>query len=153
MRTIEQVFGIDPGEKGAVGISNSTGVHTVELLKYLDVDWFRAATEESVCHVFIEKAQAMPKQGVSSVFTYGVGFGTLIGWMEALKLPYTLVTPREWTKELHKGCTGETAKEKSLVAAKRLMPGVSFITNGGRVPHAGLIDAALITEYGRRQIF
>lgn len=149
------VFGIDPGAEGAVAVGGERDIHTVELLKEVTPDWIRQVHHGvSHCHVYLEKAQAMPGQGVSSMFNYGVGFGTIIGWLEALKLPYTLVTPREWTKELHKGCTGETAKEKSLMAARRLFPMMKLeASERSRKPHAGIIDALLICEYGRRQMF
>lgn len=149
-----RIVGIDVGLEGAVAISCEREVYEVELLKNVTPEWIRemscAAFGMSV-HVFIEKAQAMPGQGVSSMFNYGTGFGKLLGWMEALKLPHTLVTPREWTKEMHKGCTGENAKEKSLQAAKRLFPHMKLeATERSKKPHAGIVDALLIAEFGRR---
>lgn len=101
--------------------------------------------------IFIEKAQAMPKQGVSSTFNYGTGFGRLIGWCEALGLPFELVTPQAWMRVMHAGTTGTDSKARSLQAAQRLFPGVSLIPGKCRKPHMGLVEALLICEYGVRR--
>lgn len=147
------VMGIDPGKEGAVAImSNEPATFLYWTLDELDAREFSVLLKQhQVQHVYIEKAQAMPKQGVVSMFTYGMGFGRLIGWCEMAEVPFTLVTPQTWTKEVHKGCTGKKAKEKSQQAVKRLFPKEKCIPEGRRVPHIGVIDALLITEYGRRQ--
>lgn len=151
------IIGVDPGAAGAIGIANKDQVHSLELLEDIDYGWLEklVATANPLenVHIYLEKAQAMPGQGVTSMFNYGMGFGKLLGWIEALRKPHTLITPRDWTKAMHQGCTGKDAKEKSLIAAKRLFPTLNFLASErSKKPHAGLIDAALITEYGRRTL-
>lgn len=94
----------------------------------------------------------MPKQGVTSMFSYGTGYGILQGVVGAFGFPFTLVPPRVWTKVMHAGVSTDiSAKEKSLVAALRLFPDQNFLaTPRSTKPHQGLIDACLINEYGRR---
>lgn len=146
------VMGIDPGVKGAAVLLDSAGsVISAMLLEDLDCQTFIALfTEHAIDHVYLEKAQSFPGQHASWMFSYAVGFGKLLGWLEAAQATYTLVAPVTWTKALHKGCTAKEAKGKSLEAAKRLFPKVKLITGKGHVPHMGIVDALLIAEYGRR---
>ena len=101
-------------------------------------------------HVFLEKAQSMPGQGVSSMFNYGVGFGTILGILAALKIPHTLVHPKTWCKVMHAGTTADDAKARSLEAVRRLFPSVPIIRPRCTKPDEGYVDAILIAEYGRR---
>jgi crossover junction endodeoxyribonuclease RuvC len=145
-------MGIDPGLKGALAISHHDDPIKSHLLEGMEYIRFREIIHEhGLHHIFLEKAQAMPKQGVTSMFNYGVGFGKLIGWIESLMIPFTLITPQMWTKELHKGATGKDSKAKSLQVAQRLFPEIDFrATERCKKPHMGLVDAVLIAEYGRR---
>lgn len=143
------VIGIDPGKNGAVARIDENGI-AVELITHVRT-WLRECGEmPEKCHIILEKAQSMPQQGIVSAFNYGVGFGRILEAIEIYGLPHTLVTPRDWTKEMHRGCTGKDAKAKSLQAAQRLFPGVDFKVEGCRVPHDGIVDALLIAEFGRR---
>lgn len=147
------IVGIDPGAKGGIAfIAPDTGA----VLRLMPMPDYRVFTDTlDAPHpraVFLEKAQAFPKQGVVSVFNYGHHAGVLEGVLIALGIAYRLVPPREWTKVMHAGI-GEkvSAKDKSLVAAQRWFPRVNLLaTERSRIPHEGLIDALLIAEFGRR---
>jgi len=60
-----------------------------ELLTSVDVD-----------HIFIEKQQAMPKQGVSSTFKLGYAYGQIVTTVALTQTPYTILTPAGWKKGL-----------------------------------------------------
>lgn len=152
------IFGIDPGKEGAIAIRSMrscvgeipTETFHHMLLKDMTFQDFRKLwLDHAPKHIFIEKAQAMPRQGVVSMFNYGMGQGKILGWIEALEIPHTLIHPRTWCKEMHAGCTGQDAKTKSAQAVRRLFPTAEIKVNG-KTPHKGLIDAYLIMEYGRR---
>lgn len=143
--------GIDPGKKGAAValIEAYGGLHTEIFTRMEDtrclIEWLEMLPLDEVHHVYLEKAQAMPKNGAVSMFNYGTGFGTLIGVLTALQLSHTLVPPRAWTKIMHLGCTGDNPKAKSKQAFERIFqPGLFTAKN------EGIIDAALLAEYGRR---
>lgn len=154
------ILAIDPGFSGAVVILS----HAADLIfksvmplvgKQLD---FHGLTETlskfKIQHCILEKAQSFPKQGVASAFNYGRHFGHLEGLVTMLKLPYTLVPPSVWTKELHQGIEKELpSKQKSLMAVNRLFPKLDLRANERcKIPHDGIVDALLIAEYGRRKI-
>ena len=102
--------------------------------------------------VYLEKAQAMPKQGVSSVFTYGDHFGQLQGILISLGIPYQLVTPQAWQKTMFAGtATTLKPKKRALIAATRLYPHQDWRAHEGcRVAHDGIVDAALLATYAWR---
>lgn len=62
------------------------------------------------------------------------------------------ITPQIWQKEMLPGCKAGDTKPRALEAVKRLWPSESFLASGRcKVPHEGLVDAALIAEYARQK--
>jgi crossover junction endodeoxyribonuclease RuvC len=148
-----RIVGIDPGQKGALVLLDGDNIEMHQMPDNAGeiVDILSSISD---CHIFLEKAQAMSisgvKQGVSSMFNYGVGFGTLLGIIAALKIPHTLVHPKTWCKEMHQGTSEGDAKQRSLEAVRRLYPHVNLIRPRCRKPDEGFIDALLIAGYGTR---
>ena len=97
-------------------------------------------------HAYIERAQAMPKQGVTSMFNYGKGFGLWLGLLIGIGIPYTLVSPRSWRKIMML----DMAKDKgaSLLRAKQLFPGCTHQLQ--LVKDHNKAEALLIAAYGQR---
>jgi crossover junction endodeoxyribonuclease RuvC len=155
------ILGIDPGLNGGLvflqGEGKAIDGRVMPVIGgridawALDVT-FRDVARRGGVRAFLEMASSRPKQGVSSVFKFGEGFGLLQGLLVAHQIPFTLVTPQKWTKEMHQGIGGEMdPKKKSLIAVQRLFPGVDLRKSERcRVPHDGLVDALLIAEFGRR---
>ena len=148
-----KIIGIDPGQKGAICILIDGAAIFYPMPKTPD---YLAEIIKAHCkgqyHVFVEKAQAMPKNGAVGMFNYGRGFGEILGILAYHKAPFTLVHPRTWCKIMHQGTSADgTAKDRSLSAAKRLFPNTNlFRSLRCKKPDDGFIDALLIAEYGRR---
>jgi hypothetical protein len=144
--------GIDPGKKGAfVAVNGNEQIIAVEKNVTGD-DLFTFLSILNPRHVFLEKAQSMPRQGIASAFNYGQGYGELIGVLTARAVPYTLVRPSYWTKALHVGTADGEPKERSAEAFRRLYPREpSALTPRGKL-HDGVVDATLIAVYGLRHI-
>ena len=102
------------------------------------------------CKVFIERAQAMPGQGVSSMFSVGYGFGAWEMACAALSIPYEIVGPKSWQKMF--GIAGKGTKEVSYLKCCQLYPkqASELKTVRGRVID-GRADALLITTYGKKK--
>ena len=104
-------------------------------------------------HVFIERAQSMPKQGVSSTFNTGRGFGLVCGIVAALGLAHTIVGPRTWQGAMFRDLAKARTKAMAAIVCSRLWPGQDWrATERCTKAHTGLCDAALLGEYGRRQV-
>jgi crossover junction endodeoxyribonuclease RuvC len=154
------VFGIDPGLSGGLAVVAAvSGISHVKKMptlpsgskskRVLDEnaikEWFGRSVS---CQAVIERASAMPKQGVSSVFTFGTGWGLIRGILVGLGIPYTVVNPKEWQKEMLQGVPKSDTKAASLIVAKRLFP--QLAEQIGK--HHGMSDALLIAEWGRRKL-
>lgn len=146
------IVGIDPGKSG--GIALLSGTHAegdVMPVVGKEIDGHEVArllVDAAPGLVVIEKVGPMPKQGVTSTFNFGAGYGRLLGVCDALGIPYRLVTPQAWKRCVLAG----TAKDKDAAVAfvKRGFPMVELTPGRKRVPHDGIADAVCLAEYGRQ---
>jgi len=157
-----QLLGIDIGKTGGFVILNSernaiskfpmpTLAGEIDLLA---LDEYLKRSAGMINKAFIEKASARPGQGVVSMFTFGRTFGMVEALVVSAGIPYQMVAPVTWTKEIFKGMSNKKDKKKdrSLLAVKRLFPEENLLaTTRSTKPHLGLVDALLIAEYGLRQ--
>jgi hypothetical protein len=92
------------------------------------------------------------KQGATSVFTTGCGYGFIRGVVYGMGVTPEVVHPKTWQKEFFKRDTSKTTKEQALDALKALYPNVDlFATERSKKVHDGIVDAILIAEWGRRK--
>lgn len=144
--------GIDPGKSGGFAILRDG--KCVRAKKWDDVEfiaamqWVADQTLSSI-RVCVEKVGAMPHQGVTSMFNFGVSFGFIQGVLQAYGIPYQLVPPGTWKKEF--GLTSD--KQTSIDVCRRLFPDVSLLpTERCKVPSDGLAESLLMAEYARRKL-
>ncbi|GAA0586540.1 hypothetical protein ACFQH5_20340 [Halomonas salifodinae] len=146
------IIGIDPGQSGGIaGIDGDASYAVPMPLIGKDIDGHKIAAQlKSLTPdvVIIEKVHAMPKQGVSSTFKFGMGFGIVIGVCEALGIPYRLVTPQAWKKAVLAGTTKD--KDAAIAFVRRAYPSIDLTPGRKRVPHDGMADAVCLAEYGRQ---
>ena len=142
-----RIAGIDPGQRGGIVILENGQIIDRTLLVNVTPDsWL---SRRFVKIVYIEEAQTMPKQGIVSAFTYGRDFGYLLGTLSG-KFIVNMVAARTWTKRIHQQAPrSKCPKNRSLWVAKQVWPEETWLaTERSRVPHDGLVDAALIALYG-----
>jgi crossover junction endodeoxyribonuclease RuvC len=141
-------LGIDPGNSGGFVLIDEDGnvlTHDKQPETELDVCFSLqcarnfAELEGHKLTAIIEKVHAMPKQGVTSVFTFGRNYGFLRGVITSLSIPFVDVTPQKWQKEL--GCQTKGDKNVSKAKAQQLWPKIKWT-------HA-TADAALIAKWGQ----
>ena len=145
-------IGIDPGKNGGIAV-----LHVLKNNPFVSASTY--VLDESTlitildelknynCKCTLEHVHAMPKQGVTSTFNFGMNFGFIQGVLRAYDIPYELVTPQKWKKEF--SCTSD--KNTSIEVCKRLFPSVNLkATDRCKKDHDGMAEALLIAEYGRR---
>ena len=141
--------GIDPGLTGAVAIidpDTKAGVvdmpdNPQELWKIIE------NASKYPCRCALEKVSAMPKQGVSSTFSFGVGYGMIQGMLWAAKIPFVFVTPRKWQAVVFDSAIRKRLpKDQSLDLARRLWPTLDL----SKKKHHGRADALLIAQWLQR---
>ena len=94
---------------------------------------------------YLERLNAMPGQGVTSMFSMGQSLGVVLGVLAACEVPTTTIPPRTWQKALDV----PQGKDGSRYRAAQLFPESADLFK--RVKDDGRSDAALIAAYGARQ--
>ena len=108
-----RIFGIDPGIAGAIAIldekkiidvidlptmsegkKNKKQLNSAHLSQYISTN----IIDINKTVVVVEQVNAMPGQGVTSMFNFGQTFGAIKGISATLKLPIFFVRPSKWKK-------------------------------------------------------
>jgi crossover junction endodeoxyribonuclease RuvC len=150
-------LGIDPGITGAIAFFPSHAPASVfdmpAVAERVDAWALHALLSQQVVevcgvaqevHCFVEHAQAMPRDGVTSSFHYGVSYGILLGVLAVLVIPYTEVRPGQWKRAL--GLQGKD-KEAARLRAMQVFPHVDLHLKR----HHGRAEALLLGWWGRQQ--
>ena len=108
-----RIVGIDPGLNGAIaflennrvlgifdmpvmseGKKNKRQLNSAQLVNILKDNM----DDEKNTIIIVEQVNAMPGQGVTSMFNFGQTFGAIKGVCAALNLPIFFVRPSKWKK-------------------------------------------------------
>lgn len=151
------VLGIDPGMTGGFAWLSENSLVTDPMPvveKQLHLPEIKVLIQAANPHyVYLEHVHAIFGSAAGATFKFGRVFGIIEGMLAGLGIPYILVSPKTWQKEMHEGCTGKKAKERSRLAVTRVFPAHDFTpTERATKAHDGMIDAALIAAYGRRRL-
>jgi crossover junction endodeoxyribonuclease RuvC len=130
-------------------MSNSKSTHQEYALSAIR-DIFEFFTLEMVG---LEIQQAFTKQGVTSTFKTGRGFGLLEGILVGLKIPYTLIKPKSWQSVMFDGLAKDDTKKLSGMVAQRLYPKQDFRASPRcKNIHDGMTDALMIALFTKKQL-
>jgi len=153
------ITGIDPGKKGAIcrldyGDGHSPFIEFLQLCPMIKVgkkeEYNLPAMVQAIEGsdlVYIEKVHAMPKQGVTSMFTFGMGYGIWLGIIATLQIPVHTIAPQTWKKAMLRDMRRD--KNSSIVRAKELYPTINLKpTLRCRKDNEALAEAFLIAKYG-----
>ena len=156
-------LGIDPGLSGAVALIDDDAkiiwlddMPTLKLTKTrreIDArefaDWLEgeAATSTDApwidCRAVIESPGVRPGQSAQSGVKTGVGWGTLVGILVALKIPYETVTPQRWQKAILGNVDRGASKDRSRAFCQREYPSADL----GKRRTQDRSDALCIARY------
>lgn len=147
------IIGIDPGCSGAIVLMSDNGGyiagHPMPVIKVGKSSRVNGAAVSAILqghdikHVYLESVHSMPKQGVSSVFTFGHAAGLVEGVVTGMGLPLTLITPQAWKKSA--GLIGSD-KDAARSRAVQLYPGLRSLD--AKIKGQALADAILIARHG-----
>lgn len=144
------ILGIDPGAvSGAWAALFEDGTMTCGDLPVVDrnvdpAEMSRLVRALNPVRAVVEQVGAMPGQGVSSMFSFGRGYGSILGVLGACGIPVTMVTPGKWKRTFGL----DSDKEKSRALAIRTWP---LCPSLARKKDAGRAEAALIARWGSQQ--
>ena len=131
------VVGIDPGLNGAIAVlqdkkvlsitdmpvmadgkKNKRQLNNAQLAEILR----KNTSEGDEISIVVEQVNAMPGQGVPSMFNFGQTFGAIKGVCAALQLPIFFVRPSKWKKYFE---LINSSKDSSRTKAIEMYPNLS----------------------------
>ena len=142
-------IGVDPGKKGGYAIIEKDAVDVFPWDDQGFIENMANAVNCGTCVACVEKVGAHPGQGVTSMFTFGQGYGYILGVLAVLGIGVQLVPPGTWKKEF--SLIGKD-KAVSIATCRYLFPGVKLRpTEKCRKDSDGMAEALLMAEYARRK--
>ena len=153
------IFGIDPGVSGAISVlENKKVIEVFDMPTMIDgkknkkqvngaqvtniIKERLDSEKEKEIAVVVEHVNAMPGQGVTSMFNFGQSFGVIKGICSALSLPIYFVRPTKWKKHFN---LIKTNKDASRTKVIEVYPEIS--SKLYRKKDANKADAILIARY------
>lgn len=159
-------MGIDVGGKGFIttqkdGHFNHYSIEDNDYYQLSEIMAEIRKEKEIVC--VIEDVHALHASSAKSTFNFGMCKGYLLGLLAANKIPYHLIQPKEWQKEIWTNADKVTryktdggkmtdTKNTSINACKRLFPFLDLRKNPKcRKIDDNKVDSILMSEYARRK--
>lgn len=161
---------IDPGANGFLAVRTDEKIeyYAINGGDMLDLaDFIRKFSEKDNKVCVMEEVHAIFGSSAKATFSFGEINGYIKGILTALRIPYTLVPPKEWQKELwvnqdmvydnKQGNDGKprrvvNTKQTSYNAARRLFPNEDFRKSARcRNWDDNKVDSILISEYAKRK--
>jgi len=150
------ILGIDPGASGAIAFFDyEKGDLTIFDMPTATIERNGKSKKEvspamlaMVCRgievrrAVVERVNARPGQGVTSMFAFGRSFGIVEGVLGGLNIPTSYVTPQQWRKAMQV----REGKDGSRQRAAELFP--KYANQFARVKDDGRAEAALIAYFG-----
>jgi crossover junction endodeoxyribonuclease RuvC len=151
------IIGVDPGISGAISIVENKKIlevydtptmidgkknkRQINSAQVTNIIKERLNKEKKVV-VVVEQVNAMPGQGVTSMFNFGQSFGVIKGICAALSLPIYFVRPTKWKKHFNLIKTNKDASRTKVIEA---YPEISSKLH--RKKDSNRADAILIALY------
>ena len=152
-----KIIGIDPGLSGAIAIleknivkslfdmpvmpegkKNKRQLNSAQLVKIIKDN----IKDNEEVNVVVEQVNAMPGQGVTSMFNFGQTFGAIKGVCAALNLPIFFVRPSKWKKHFE---LINSSKDASRTKTIEMYPSLSDQLS--KKKDVNKSDAILIARY------
>ena len=152
-----KIIGIDPGLSGAIAIledkkvlnifdmpvmaegkKNKRQLNSAQLVNIIKENTIK---NEDIA-VVVEQVNAMPGQGVTSMFNFGQTFGAIKGVCAALNLPIFFVRPSKWKKHFE---LINSSKDASRTKVIEMYPSLS--NQLAKKKDVNKSDAILIARY------
>lgn len=130
------LIGDDWAEVHDLPVYTEGGVDVIELMSLIK-------SRDDVEHIYIERQQAMPKQGVVSTFKLGYAFGQIVSTCALSRSPFTLVTPVSWKRSLNLPKDKDAARRQ----AQQWYPDLALRLKRKKDEHRA--ESLLIAAYGR----
>jgi crossover junction endodeoxyribonuclease RuvC len=124
-----RVVGIDPGIRGALAVIVMTMDRPFQVVDAIDIPTIGTKAKERInvhairewvlqhnpARCFLERGQAMPRQGASSGYKFGRAVGAIEATIALCNVPLEIIEPSMWKRALRlKGKDKEGSRQKAL---------------------------------------
>ena len=152
-----KIIGIDPGLNGAIAIledkkvlgifempvmaegkKNKRQLNSAQLVYILKEN----IQKNEEINIVVEQVNAMPGQGVTSMFNFGQTFGAIKGVCAALGFPIYFVRPSKWKKHFE---LINSSKDSSRTKVIEMYPSISNLLS--KKKDVNKSDAILIARF------
>ena len=151
-----KIIGIDPGLSGAIAILENNKVLNIfdmpvmsegkknkrQLNSALLSNLIKENIGNAEVAIVVEQVNAMPGQGVTSMFNFGQTFGAIKGICAALELPIFFVRPSKWKKHFD---LINSSKDSSRTKVIEMYPKMSNLLS--KKKDVNKSDAILIARF------
>tara|TARA_B110000027_G_C15882315_1_gene195973 strand:+ start:40 stop:528 length:489 start_codon:yes stop_codon:yes gene_type:complete len=152
-----RIIGIDPGLSGAIAILENNKIKEIfdmpvmpegkKNKRQLNSAFLVKLIKDNIENLektvmVVEQVNAMPGQGVTSMFNFGQTFGAIKGICAALNLPIFFVRPAKWKKHFE---LINSSKDSSRTKVIEMYPSISEQLS--RKKDVNKSDAILIARY------
>ncbi len=158
-------MGIDPGLGGGVAILHPKDGILLEPMPIIEVEGknkidikelnrFISSHARDIRICYLEQVPIMGKNGSIALFKLGQAYGIAQGVVVSNDIHLVEVRPQAWMKIMHAKVSQKIdSKERSRMVFSKLFPHVDARRNVRcTTPDMGMVEAALIADYGRRDI-
>lgn len=152
------ILGIDPGVTGGLAVISGRDIWLEPMPRTeeggLDVRELARLVGDfakDLNRAYVEQIFAMQKASAHSMMVLGQTRGAVLGVLAAYRIPVVEVRAQEWMKAMHKGCPSNLkTKERSEWVFRNRYAHLCANEPGSKRLHMGMVEAALIAEYGRQ---
>jgi len=156
---VTRILGVDPGVRGGLAIVEINDGAAPQLVDAIDIPTVGIKAKERVDVIalqewllqhgpaqgFVERAQAMPRQGASSGFKFGRATGAIETVVTLCGIPIEIVEASKWKRHFHlHGGDKEGARQHAM----QLFPGVHHLL--ARRKDHNRAEAMLISVFAGR---
>lgn len=146
---VQYTVGIDPGQNGGlVALADNCAIfESMVLPKEDDLELIAKWCQRNAVEVWLEDVQPDHGWGLKGAWTFGQHIGMLKTIFRNCDL--RLINPRTWQAAVWRKDVIGSSKDKSLETAMHIWSKMDWrATERSRIPHDGIVDAALIAYYG-----
>jgi len=112
--------------------------------------WFSEVCNGNLSNAVYIIEEPNNSRNASTAYSVASSFHSFRGFFEAKLLPFERITPQKWQRAMLGKVPAGESKLAALAKARSIWPGEKWLASPrSKVPNSGLIDAALIGEYGR----
>lgn len=118
------LIAIDVGSNGALAYKKESEIGFLDFKSCKLIGYIEFLLKNKVSKAIVEEVHAMPKQGVVSMFNFGMRYGEILSMLQVLNIDYEVISPVKWHKKL--GIQSKASKKEIASIIQEIYPNVTL---------------------------